>query len=159
MKKNIITILILITVIVVPIGVNAKENSFNYRFIEIAEKNNKKSNQGTDTSQWNEGYNQEQGCSGDNSILGNVNDPNSVAWLLQKVLDFLKVLGPILVVVLSSVEFAKVIIKSDDEAMVKAQKMLITRLILAASLFLIPQLVEAVLSWFNFTSDTLCGIK
>ena len=104
-------------------------------------------------------YNQEQKCSGDDSILGSVNDPNSVAWLLQQVLNYIKVLGPILVVVLSSVEFAKVIINSDDEAMGKAQKKLITRIILAACLFFIPTLVQAALDLFGFTSDATCGIE
>lgn len=163
MKKSILIMIMLMTIIVVPIRVNAYEKNYNNGFIQIAAKKNKKSNRannnGTDTSKWTEGYNQEQNCTGENSILGNVNDPNSVAWLLQKVLDYLKVLGPILVVVLSSVEFAKVIINSDDEAMTKAQKKLITRIILAACLFLIPTLVQAALGWFGFTSDATCGIE
>ena len=76
-----------------------------------------------------ENYNQINECSGDDSMLGSVNDPNSVAWLLQQIFNYIKILGPLLVVVLSSVEFAKVIIQSDDEAMAKAQKKLITRII------------------------------
>ncbi len=160
MKKHILIMIIILTIVIVPIGVKAKEIKYNNGFIQIgAKKTTKKANQGTDTSKWNEGYNQDQNCTGDNSILGNVNDPNSVAWLLQQVLKYLKILGPILVVVLSSVEFAKVIINSDDEAMNKAQKMLITRICLAASLFLIPQLVQAALSWFGFTSDATCGLE
>ena len=126
---------------------------------QVSGKNNKKQNNGTDVSQWNEGYNQTQNCTGDNSILGNVNDPNSVAWLLQQVLNYIKIIGPLLVVVLSSVEFAKVIINSDDEAMAKAQKKLITRIILAACLFFIPTLVQAALDLFGFTSDATCGIE
>ena len=157
MKKGILIIVLVLTMIIVPVKVSAIEIDYNNNLIQIAEKNNK--NNGTDTSKWNEGYNQPQNCSGDNSILGNVNDPNSVAWLLQQVLNYLKVLGPILVVVLSSVEFAKVIINSDDEAMAKAQKKLITRIILAACLFFIPTLVQAALDLFGFTSDATCGIE
>ena len=104
-------------------------------------------------------YDKDQTCSGGDSLLGDPNDPNSVAWLLQQILDFIKVVGPILVVVLSSVDFAKVIIKSDDEAMAKAQKKLITRLLLAALLFFIPLLVTVLLDLFGLTSESTCGLN
>lgn len=91
------------------------------------------------------------------SLLGDPTDENSVAWLLQQVFDFVKVIGPILVVILSSIDFAKVIISSDDEAMGKATKKLGSRLILAAMLFFIPLLVEVLLDLFGFTS--VCGIN
>lgn len=161
MKKSILLLMMILVVFITPIKVNAEEKDYNNGFFQIIEKknNNNQTNNGTDTSQWNEGYNQTQNCTGDNSILGNVNDPDSVAWLLQQVLNYIKIIGPILVVVLSSVEFAKVIINSDDEAMAKAQKKLITRIILAACLFFIPTLVQAALDLFGFTSDATCGIE
>ena len=93
------------------------------------------------------------------SLLVNPSDPNSVAWLLQKLLNYIKVLGPILVIVLSSVDFMKVIIKSDDDAMQKAGKKLGYRLILAALLFFIPTVVEVLLGIFGITSDPTCGIQ
>ena len=163
MKKSILILTMILVVFIAPIKVNAEEMDYNNGFFQIIAKNKKKSNKqtnnGTDTSQWNEGYNQTQNCTGDNSILGSINDPNSVAWLLQQVFNYIKILGPILVVVLSSVEFAKVIINSDDEAMAKAQKKLITRIILAACLFFIPTLVQAALDLFGFTSDATCGLE
>ncbi len=106
-----------------------------------------------------DGYNQEQNCDSDSSLLGNPNDPDSVAWLLQQILNYIRVIGPILVVILSSIEFAKVIIQSDDEAMGKAQKKLINRLILLVALFFIPTLVEVVLQLFGITGDPTCGLK
>ena len=103
-------------------------------------------------------YNKEQTCDGDNSLLGNVNDPNSVAWLLQYVFNVVKVVGPILVIILSSFDFAKVIISNDDESMAKAQKKLIWRLILVVALFLIPDIISVLLETFNLTSSSTCGI-
>lgn len=97
------------------------------------------------------------GC-GD-SLLGNPNDENSVAWLLQTLLNYIKVIGPILVIVLSSVDFLKVIVKSDDDAMAGATKKLGYRLILAALLFFIPTIVTAILQLFGITSDPTCGIQ
>ena len=104
-------------------------------------------------------YNQEQTCDGGNSMLGDPNDEESVAWLLQQVLNFIKVVGPLLVVVLSSIDFVKVIVNSDDDAMQKAFKKLGQRLILAALLFFIPTIVEALLDVFGFTSDSTCGLS
>ena len=91
-------------------------------------------------------------------MLGSTSDPNSVAWLLQQVFTFIKVLGPILVVVLSSIDFIKVIAKGDDDAMGKAQKKLFTRLVLAILLFLVPTLVEVILDLFGLTSTGTCGL-
>lgn len=97
-------------------------------------------------------------CDGSDSLLGNPEDENSVAWLLQQIFNFVKIVGPILVVVLSSIDYAKVIIQSDDESMGKANKKLMWRLILAALLFFIPLLIQVFLQMFGFTSDSTCGI-
>lgn len=111
-----------------------------------------------DMEEWLEGYDQPQDC-GNNGILGNVNDENSVAWLLQKILNYLKIIGPFIVVVMSGIDFSKVIITSDDDGMKKAQKKLVTRLILAGSLFFLPQLVMALLDIFGLTSNATCGLR
>lgn len=92
-------------------------------------------------------------------LLGDVDDEKSVAWLLQQVFNVIKIVGPVVVIVLSSIDFAQVIIKNDDEAMAKAQKKLIIRLILAASLFFIPMLVELALNIFGLTGTSTGGIK
>ena len=94
-----------------------------------------------------------------NSLLGDVKDPESVAWLLQQVLNYIKILGPILVVILSSVDFAKAIMASDDENMKKAEKKLMIRLVLAIALFLIPTLVSVLLNIFGITTDGLCNLE
>lgn len=112
-----------------------------------------------DIEKWGDDANQEQSCDPDDSLLGNPEDPKSVAWLLQKVLNYIKIIGPILVAILSSLDFAKVIFSGDDESMGKARKKLIYRLILAAALFFIPVIVEALLGIFGLTSNATCGIK
>lgn len=104
-------------------------------------------------------YNKEQECTGSNSLLGDPNDPNSVAWLIQHFLDYIKIIGPVLVIVLSSIDFASVIVKGDDDAMAKAKKKLKTRLILAGCLFFIPVFVTVLLDLFGITSNATCGLK
>ena len=61
-----------------------------------------------------------------------------------------------MVLVLSSLDFAKAILTSDDESMKKAQSNLITRLLLAAALFVLPVLIEVLLDVFGFTPSDFC---
>ena len=111
-----------------------------------------------DISDWSNDYNHDQSCTGGDSILGDPNDENSVAWLLDKILTYVTIVGMILVVVLSSIDFLKVIGKGDDEAMAKASKKLALRLLFAALLFFVPTLTNALLDIFGLTSESTCGI-
>ena len=106
--------------------------------------------------EWMQDYDKDQDC---NSIFGSVGDQGSVAWLINELLNYARIIGPMLVLVLSSLDFAKAIIQNDDDTMKKAQKKLIYRLMLAAVLFFIPSLVTLVLEIFGFTSGAACGIK
>lgn len=98
-------------------------------------------------------------CNSDNSLLGNVNDEESVAWLLQKLLNYIKILGPSIAIVLGSIDFIKAIVSSDEENMKKTQKRFINRLIAATLLFFIPLIVELLLGLFGFTTNVTCGLK
>lgn len=101
-------------------------------------------------------YNKNADC---NSLLGSTQDKESVAWLLQQILNYIKILGPILVVILSGMDFAKVIVTSDDDSMKKAQKKLVVRLCAAVALFFIPTLVSVLLTIFGITTDQICGLQ
>ena len=137
MKKKLIVFMCIITSLFCysPINTNAKTNTINANYSTITTSNNV--NMILDI----------------NDYLGNPSDNESVAWLLQTLLDYIKIIGPILVVVLSSADFIVIIVKGDDESMAKATKKLITRLILAALLFFIPTLVEVLLNIFGFSSN------
>ena len=154
-KKFIITIVLMLSLFfIAPAKTEALTNNIDYSSIVYIGDND------TKVSDLYDNYNQDQECDGtDNSILGNVNDENSVAWLLQMILNFIKILGPILVVLLSGVDFLIVIFKSDDEAMGKAQKKLAKRLVLAGLLFFIPLLVQVILGVFGITSNSTCGLS
>lgn len=98
-------------------------------------------------------YDQDLECEG---LLGDPNNEDSVAWFIVKILNYLRLLGPLMVLVLSSLDFAKAILTSDDESLKKAQSNLITRLILAALLFVLPTLIEVILDIFGITSSDIC---
>lgn len=93
------------------------------------------------------------------AILGDPEDEDSVAWLIYLVLNIIKIAGPILVILLSSIDYIMVIIKSDNDAFAKAQKKLITRLILAILLFLIPVIVQVILEVFGITGSIIPGVE
>ena len=152
MKKLYICLFILLILVMSPINTMALSinNDVPFNILEDSVNSVK------DIGDMNSQYNQAQNC---NTLLGNPNVESSVAWLLQYVFNVIKVVGPLLVVILSSIDFAKVIVKSDDDEMAKARKKLITRLILAAALFFIPTITMVLLEVFGLTSDPTCGLQ
>ena len=81
---------------------------------------------------------------------------------LQTIIDYIRIAGITLAVVLGILDYIKVIFGSDDKSMAKANKNFATRLIAVALLFLIPAVLNFVLGLFNIlgTGDAgTCGIK
>ena len=68
------------------------------------------------------------------------------------ILNYVRVIGPIAVILLSALDFIKAIMSSDEKAMKQAQSKLIIRLVAALALFLIPTLVSLLLSFINATN-------
>lgn len=153
MKKNLLIIVFISLFIFNPINAKALEYNNIKDFIEIGATSQVTST--SDIEDWSEKYNKDQNC---NTLLGNPDDENSVAWLLKQILKYGTIAGILLVVVFSSVDFTKVIVKSDDDAMQGAIKKLGYRLILAALLFFLPTITNAILDIFNLQSDSTCGI-
>jgi len=140
---------------------NSNSNTNNNTNSNTNNNSNKNTNKNTNSNTQNpsidmSGYNQNQNC---NTLLGNPKDSNSVAWLIDKILTYATIAGMALVVVLSSFDFLKVIVKSDDDEMTKATKKLFMRLLLAGLLFFVPTLTNTLLGLFGLTSDATCGIQ
>lgn len=152
MRKRIITIILIITTILFISPVNTRALSIDSVSETIISNVYLLDNEQVVTQDIEE-------CVGSNSIFGDPTDEDTVAWLIQQIMNYIKVIGPILVLLLSSIDFIKVIVKSDDDAMAKAKKKLIIRLILAVLLFLIPTLVQALLGVYGISSDPTCGIQ
>lgn len=103
-----------------------------------------------------DGLNQEYD---DCSQLIDTQTEGSFGWLLQKLLNYIKIAGPILVVLLSALDFIKAIASSEEDAFKKAQSRLIIRLVAALALFLVPTFVELLLGLINGINDPTCGLK
>lgn len=154
-KQTICLIAFIILALIIPSNVIAKEVTYKKEISSIVYLLEDTSN----PDDWLDGYDQQQQCTGNDSLLGSYDDPDSVAWLLQKVFNYVKLLGPFIVLVMSGIDFAKVIVMGDDEGMKKAQSKLIVRLILAASLFFLPGIITALLEIFGITSSGICGLQ
>lgn len=96
-------------------------------------------------------------CTGNDSILGDVSDEDSVAWLVQKIFNYIKILGPSLTIILSSIDYIKVIVSSDEKQMSKVNSNFVKRMIAAVLLFFIPTLTSVIFGVFGITTD--CGIS
>ena len=89
------------------------------------------------------------------SDIIDINDPGSVGWILYTILNYIKIIGPILVVLLSAIDFIKAVVGFDEKAMKEAQSKLVIRLVAAICLFLVPTLVQLLLSFINATTCTI----
>jgi len=79
-----------------------------------------------------------------------------LVWV-NNILRWVKYILPVLVIILSILNFIKAIGADKDDEMKKAQKKFIIRLIAAALVFLIPLIIEFILNKMGFGYDS-CGL-
>lgn len=91
------------------------------------------------------------------AILGDPNDKDSFAYMLQQIFTIMGYLAPVLCLVLSTIDFLKAAANQDKEGLTKAFKATAKRLILTIILFFLPTLINFVfplLGWYG-----TCGIE
>lgn len=82
-------------------------------------------------------------------------EEGKLGWLLNTLLNYIRIIGPVLVVLLSAIDFIKAVLGTDEKAMKEAQNKLIIRLVAAVALFLVPTLVQLLLSFINASTCTV----
>ncbi|MBR4619295.1 MAG: hypothetical protein IKO49_08325 [Bacilli bacterium] len=93
-------------------------------------------------------------------VFGDPNDDTSVAYMMQKVFDYAKIIAPLLVVLLSGFDFAKNALSGDQDNMKKATNKLAIRLVCAVLLYFVPMLTSFILNLINNSSvDQTCNIS
>ena len=93
-------------------------------------------------------------------ILGDPNNEDSFAYMIQRILNYIKILAPLLVVLLSGFDFAKNALSGDQDEMKKATKKLGIRLACAIGVYLAPLLTGFLINFINNSSvDSTCNIK
>ena len=107
---------------------------------------------------FNNNYDKPITCS---DIIGTTDDESNIAWLLQKILNYIKVLGTLLVIVLSGLDFTQAIMASNPDTMKKAQTKLMIRVGIVIGLFLLPSIIQLIIGLFfgNGITDITCGLK
>lgn len=90
---------------------------------------------------------------------GTCNVSDRILKLIKNVFKWGKYIAPVLVIILSILDFIKAIAAQNDDEMKKAQGRFVKRLIAAALLFIIPFLIEFALDTFHLvTDDPYCDI-
>lgn len=138
---------------------NSNNNSSNNGTTNNNGNNNSNNNNNNNNNKNNtfNGNSTERKC---DYILGDPSTEGTIAWLIQKIFNYVKILGPILVIVLSGLDFTKTILSSDANEMKKAQKKLFIRLGCAVGIFFLPLIATVLLNLINGTTgDQVCGIK
>ena len=95
-----------------------------------------------------------------NYVFGDPKNESSTAYMIQKALDYIKILAPLLVILLSGFDFAKNALSGDQDEMKKATKKLGIRIACAAGIYLAPLLAGFLIDFINESSvESTCNIK
>ena len=97
---------------------------------------------------------EKKNCEG---LFGDPDDDESFAHLLQIAFTIMKFAGPLLCIIFSSIEFVKAVVADDKDALTKATKKSITRVVLALVMFFVPVLVDFLFPLLGFYGT--CGLK
>lgn len=66
--------------------------------------------------------------------------------MIQEILNYFRILGPILLILFVSLDFAKAVIAQDNDALKKAQSKVVSRAIATILLFFVPTIIRAILN-------------
>ena len=81
----------------------------------------------------------------DCSIFGSKNDENSIAYLVNEVMNYMRIIVPVLIILLGSIDFFKAVVSKNAEDMKKHQMTFVKRIIAGIVVFLAPILVNIVM--------------
>lgn len=115
-------------------------------------------------------------CEGDDCIYGQdytitcsdlfdsaSEDGESLSSLVNQVLSYVRIIVPILIILLGSLDFAKAVIASKEEDMKKAQATFVKRLAAGLVVFLVPTLVTIIMNLADIAWEgqgyTSCGVE
>ncbi len=90
------------------------------------------------------------------AVLGDPENPDDFAYLLQDIFNVIKFGTPILIIAMTIVEYIKAVISSDKDQLTKANKKTIQRVVLGIVLFCIPVVLNFTFNLLGFYGT--CGI-
>lgn len=84
-------------------------------------------------------------CADFNEIFGDKDDPDSLRYLIDTILGYVRIIVPILIILLGTLDFAKAVIAGKEDNMKKAQTDFIKRVLIGVAVFFVPLLVDVVM--------------
>ena len=72
--------------------------------------------------------------------------PAAVADITSFIYGFLKIGGPVLLIILGAIDLGKAIVATDESGIQKAKKKLVNKFVAAASIFLVFSIVQMIVS-------------
>lgn len=80
--------------------------------------------------------------------------------LIKKLLNYVQIAAPILLLILGSVDFGQAVLADDKDALKKATSKFVKRAIICVAIFFLPYIINYLLSFIDgMSKDPLCGIK
>lgn len=84
-------------------------------------------------------------CADMDALFGSKNNPESIRYLVNQVLGYIRVIVPILIILFGTIDFAKAVLAGKQDNMKKAQTDFIKRLIAGVVVFLVPTIVDIIM--------------
>ena len=72
-------------------------------------------------------------------------DPPSIAYMINLVLKYVRIIVPILIIVLGTIDFARAVVADKEDEMKKAQVTFVKRIIAGVAVFFVPIIVNIVM--------------
>lgn len=84
-------------------------------------------------------------CETITELFGDPKKPDSIRYMLNEILGFIRVMVPILIILFGTLDFAKAVIAGKEDNMRKARTDFVKRIIAGVAVFLVPTLVNIIM--------------
>lgn len=80
-----------------------------------------------------------------NDLFGDETDPDSLHSIINMVMTYVRIIVPILIILLGTIDFAKAVIAGKEDTMKKAQADFVMRVLIGVAVFFVPLLVNVIM--------------
>ena len=86
------------------------------------------------------------GIFGDPTFAGDTENPPSIAYIINQILAYVRILVPVAIILLGSLDFAKAVIASKEDEMKASQNRFAKRIVIGVAIFLVPTFVNIIMN-------------
>lgn len=92
-------------------------------------------------------------------LFGDKDEPDSIRNFVDEILKYPKIIIPILVIVLGTLDLAKAVMAAKEDEMRKAQSTFIKRVLVGVVIFFVPMILDIIMYFIDLVLGyTTCGI-